>query len=77
MSDAPESAFPKGLARGFEAPSHRDRELLHFRSLDREQQAAAIRRLARLGMSDHGIAAATALSVEMVRRILSEQHGGR
>jgi hypothetical protein len=46
---------------------------LHFYSLDREEQAAAIRRLAATGMGDHGIADASGLSVEMVRQILAEQ----
>ena len=41
----------------------------HFHALDREQQADAIRRLAATGMSEHGIAHATGLSVEMVRRV--------
>jgi hypothetical protein len=44
----------------------------HFHALDREQQAAAIRRLAVTGMSDHGISSATKLSVEFVRRVLAE-----
>jgi hypothetical protein len=48
------------------------RELAHFHALERAQQANAIRRLATSGMSDHTIAAATRLSVEMVRRILTE-----
>jgi hypothetical protein len=41
-----------------------------FLSLDRQQQADAIRRLAATGMSDNGIARATGLSVEMVCRLL-------
>ena len=44
----------------------------HFHALDREQQAQAIRRLAATGMSEHGIAHATGLSVEMVRHVLAE-----
>ena len=45
----------------------------HFMRLSRDEQRAAIHRLATSGMSDYGIAAATALSVEMVRTILGEQ----
>lgn len=48
---------------------------LHFHSLDREHQAAAIRRLAVAGQSDHTISAATGLSVEMVRHILGKLGG--
>ena len=46
------------------------RELHHFVMLDRDQQAAAIRRLAASGVSDYGIAAATRLSVEFVRTVI-------
>lgn len=48
----------------------RERELLHFMLLSSEQQADAIRRLSVQGMSDFTIAAATRLSIEMVRHIL-------
>jgi len=48
------------------------RRMEHFHALDRDQKAAAIRRLALIGHSDAGIAAATGLSVEMVCRILAE-----
>lgn len=41
----------------------------YFALLSPDEQAAAIRRLSLSGMSDHGIASATALSVEAVRRI--------
>lgn len=54
-------------------PAHRERELQHFLLLGRGQQAEAIRRLATTGMSDYGIAAATSLSVEMVRAVLGER----
>jgi hypothetical protein len=47
-------------------------ELAHFLSLSPAEQAAAIRRLAALGWSELGIAAATRLSVEMIRRVLTE-----
>jgi hypothetical protein len=50
----------------------REREMRHFELLDRDEQRAAIQRLAISGMSDHAIAAATMLSVEMVRAILGE-----
>lgn len=50
-----------------------DLRMLHFHSLDREQQFQAIHRLVASGMSEHGVSHATGLSVEMVRRILAEQ----
>jgi hypothetical protein len=49
-------------------------ELLHFVLLDREQRVRAIRRLAASGMSAHGIAAATRLSVEQIQAVLGEPH---
>jgi hypothetical protein len=49
------------------------RELVYFLMLSQEEQAAAIKRMARLGWSDHGIAAATRFSVEQIRRILGER----
>lgn len=51
----------------------RAREMRHFELLDRDEQRSAIQRLATSGMSDHTIAAATMLSVEMVRAILGER----
>lgn len=45
----------------------------HFHTLDREGQAAAIHRLATLGYSDYGIAQATRLAVEQVRRVLADR----
>lgn len=51
----------------------RERELRHFLLLDRDQQAAAIRRLVACGMSEHTAAAASGLSVEQIRKILAEQ----
>jgi uncharacterized protein (DUF1499 family) len=48
------------------------RELIHFLMLTCEEQGAAIRHMARLGWSDHGIAAATRCSVEQIRRTLGE-----
>jgi DNA invertase Pin-like site-specific DNA recombinase len=45
---------------------------MHFHALDRQQQAQAIRRLAASGQSEHTIARATGLSVEMISRILAE-----
>ena len=47
-------------------------ELIHFLMLPPAEQANAIRRLARAGMSDSTIASATRLSIEQVRRILAE-----
>jgi hypothetical protein len=52
--------------------AHRARELNYF-LLSRKEQREAIHHLAKSGMTDYGIAAATALSVEMVRQILGEQ----
>jgi DNA invertase Pin-like site-specific DNA recombinase len=47
----------------------------HLHALNQAERAAAIRRLATEGMSDRGIASATGLSVEQVRRVLAEQPG--
>jgi len=46
---------------------------LHFITLDRGQQAQSVRRMAASGQSDHAIAAATGLAVEMVRRTLADR----
>jgi ABC-type phosphate/phosphonate transport system ATPase subunit len=48
-----------------------DARLAAFRLLSRDEQANAIRRLAATGMSDHGIARATMLSVEQIRIVLA------
>ena len=48
-----------------------DPRMLHFHTLEPAQQAVAIHRLADSGLSDHGIARATQLAVEQVRRILA------
>ena len=45
----------------------------NFQLLNRAEQAEAIRRMAAGGVSDQTIAAATGLSVEVVRRVLSER----
>lgn len=45
----------------------------HFHTLSRSAQAEAIRRLSAVGQTEHTIARATGLSVEMVRRVLGEQ----
>ncbi len=44
----------------------------HFHELGRDQQAAAIRRLAAQGMTDYGLAHATSLAVEQIRQILGD-----
>lgn len=44
----------------------------HFHSLDRSQQAEAIQRLHNAGWTESGIAHATKLSTEMIRRVLAE-----
>ena len=46
---------------------------MHFHALDHDQQGQAIRRLAASGQSEHTIASATGLSVEMIRRVLAER----
>ena len=46
---------------------------LHFSTLTHEEKTAAIRRLAASGQGVYTIAAATGLSVEQVRRILSPE----
>lgn len=51
------------------------RELVYFLMLTRAEQAAAIKRMAAQGWTDHGIAAASRLSVEAVRRILAGPQG--
>ena len=54
------------------AQNFTSREMRNFVTLTRAEQAQAIRGLARAGMSDYGIAAATQLSVEMIRNILGQ-----
>jgi hypothetical protein len=54
-----------------------DPRMRHFHSLSSEQRTEAIRRLALAGWSEHGIAAATQLSVEMVRSVLAEASARR
>jgi hypothetical protein len=53
--------------------SEADRRMNYFLMLDQEEQRAAIHRLADSGVSDYGCAAATGLSVEMIRAILGEK----
>ena len=55
------------------AAAQSGRELQHFLLLDRDQQREAVCRLASSGMSDYSVAAATKLSVEMIRTILGER----
>jgi DNA-binding NarL/FixJ family response regulator len=50
-----------------------EQRMYHFQMLSRDEQRSAIQRLATSGMSDHTIAAATGLSVEMIRTILGER----
>ncbi len=52
---------------------HREREMRHFMLLSADEQRAAIAKLAAAGMSDYGIAAASGLAVEMIRKIIGEQ----
>lgn len=51
----------------------RERELRHFLLLSRDEQEAAVRRLAAAGLSEHAIAGTSGLSVDQVRRILAMQ----
>jgi hypothetical protein len=46
---------------------------LHFHSLDANEQANAIRRMAATGLGAHTIAHATGLSVEFIRQLLRDQ----
>lgn len=50
-----------------------DAQMHYFAMLSRDEQRAAIRRLANSGMSDYTIASITSISVEMVRNILAER----
>ncbi len=54
--------------------AHIPREMHYFAMISRDEQHAAIHRLAPSGMSDYGIAAATPLSAEMIRAILGERN---
>lgn len=54
------------------ASARSGRELDYFVMLSHEDQCGAIRRMAAGGMSDYTIAGATRLSVEQVRRVLSQ-----
>jgi hypothetical protein len=50
-----------------------DPRLLHFASLNRDQQARAIRHMANSGHRELTIASATGLSVEFVRRVIGDR----
>lgn len=50
-----------------------DKRMSYFALLSHDEQRAAIQRMAASGMSDHTIAAATMLSVEMIRAILGDR----
>lgn len=47
----------------------------YFHLLTADEQRATVRRLAVSGVPDHVIAAATSLSVALIRRIISENRG--
>ena len=51
--------------------------MAHFHTLATHQQAEAICRLAATGMSAHGIAHATGLAVEQVRRVVADHGQGK
>jgi hypothetical protein len=52
--------------------SANDKRMSHFALLTADEQRAAIARLANSGMSESTIAAATMLSIEMIRKILGK-----
>jgi hypothetical protein len=52
-----------------------DARMDYFMMLSEEEQHAAIKRLAASGMGEASIAAATMLSVEMIRQILGARVG--
>ena len=54
------------------APDDESRRMSAFTSMPHQAQAEAMRRMAALGYSAHGIARATHLSVEQVRDVLNE-----
>jgi DNA-binding NarL/FixJ family response regulator len=45
----------------------------HFERLTQHEREQAIKRMADMGMSDHGIAAAARISVEQVRQIIGQR----
>jgi hypothetical protein len=47
---------------------------MHFYSLDATEQAAAVRRLLETGLTEQDASAATGLSTEQIRRVLSVDH---
>jgi DNA-directed RNA polymerase specialized sigma24 family protein len=51
----------------------RDREMHYWLLLTPEEQRAAIQRLARSGVSDFGISAATGIAVEQVRTLIGRR----
>jgi hypothetical protein len=53
--------------------AHRYDHRTHFASLPQQEQLSAVQRLAATGETDYGIAHATGLAVEQVRRFLSER----
>lgn len=61
----------RGMAQTLE--TRETLETVHFRILTQAEQQAAIRRMAVDGWSDYGIASATRLSVEQVRRTLTSR----
>jgi hypothetical protein len=50
-----------------------NREMYNFVLLSHDEQRRAIQELAAAGMSDHTIAQATKLNVQMIRRLLAER----
>jgi ABC-type phosphate/phosphonate transport system ATPase subunit len=51
---------------------HDEARMRAFHAMDRDAQAAAIKRLAAIGWTENRIARATKLSVEQIRRVLEE-----
>jgi len=51
---------------------HDNKRMAHFNAMTSEQKADAVRQMAAAGMSDYGVASATGLAVEFVRRLIGE-----
>lgn len=51
------------------------RHMFYFEMLTESERRGAIQRLADSGVSDYGIASATGLAVQVIRRILGERNG--
>ena len=59
-----------------DVPAGNALRMQHFNALSHDDQLAAIRSLAHEGQSEHAIARATGLSVEMIRSLLRQTSAG-